>query len=386
MKKNTYILFFMLVLLILSCTKDDTILDNGPNPVNGSNDKESGDEADNNTMSTELNFTVVSKDTDLPPRMGQEMIAFKGEYWFMGGETPQATPREGNTYFNDIWKSKDGLAWLKVTDNAPWPKRSNFNLFVFDGSLWIIGGKSKTVKSNDEWLNDVWKSADGIKWTKVAQHGPWQTRLSPAVGVQGGKMYLIGGHSTTNWHLYQDVWESSNGTNWSKVASISDELLGVEMTSQGIYEQSILSLNNEYFMLGGSLASSFLGFTSVLKSTDLKKWELVIRDTPWKDTNYTSLIDIRPFVYKDNLMVIINNEVNGANKSVLYASKDGRDWKLKNELPSFIDGAVSKFGYLHIPRSLVVKDKILVYGSYKKTLANPWLDDKTHIIQLSAKK
>jgi hypothetical protein len=235
------------------------------------------------------------KDCNLPPRTAFEIIEFKGQYFFMGGEKPN-NPRI-KEYYNDIWTSYDGENWTLVKSNAPWVERANFNLLEFENHLWIIGGENDNLS---EFINDVWKSADGVNWTRVLAKGPWPTRSLMSVSKHNDKLYLIGGQSTTNWHLYQDIWETGDGLNWKKVGSISDELLGVDQSREGIHEHTITELNGVYYLMCGLIASTFSRLERVLKSTDMIHWELATKETPWNEFDYLKLNNIRPVAYNTN--------------------------------------------------------------------------------------
>lgn len=351
--------------------------------------------ADNVSVDFEdLTLSSSLKNTNLPPRLGFEMIEFKGSYWFIGGE--QALLKSNNTYYNDIWNSKDGFTWNKVVENAPWQERADFNLFVYNNKLWIVGGKNE---NNDlpQWLNDVWNSDDGITWNKVTQHGPWQTRESMSVNIHDNKMYLIGGHSLTNWHLYQDIWESIDGKNWNKVGGISDDLLGTESSRQGIHEHTIIKLKDEYFLIAGQLASIFTAHTRVLKSKDMLHWEVATMETPWKNFKYSGFGNIRPFVFKGNLVVVIERaiEVLGfpitdpknviPSKQFVFSSADGVNWEEELALDKLPKNGNQIELFMEKPRALIINGRTNLYGSFQASLVNKNLDSQTHVFELSNK-
>ena len=371
MRKLIYLLF---ISVLLSCN-DDTIISN----ENTNNEEEV---VIDNEVFEELNLSNELKSTNLPPRIGFEIIEFKGEFWFMGGE--DAFLKSDNTFHNDIWKSSDGKNWQKVVDNAPWEVRTDFNLLEFDNKLWIIGGK--------EWLNDVWSSEDGINWTQVLDHGPWQTRESMSVNVHNNKMYLIGGHSTTNWHLYQDIWESSNGKDWTLVGNISDSLLGTESSRQGINEHTVIKLKDEYFLIAGQLASIFTGHKRVLKSKDMINWEVANMDTPWKGFKYNGFGNLRPFVFKGNLVLVIERAIELIStfpleaipgKHFIFSSADGITWDEEIELEKLPGNGNALDLFMNNPRVLIINGKANLYGSFQASFVNPNLDSQVHIFELS---
>lgn len=330
-KSKLFWILSVVFVVFTSCSKDDDVILNDEPPQTSTG-----------------KIIATAKTTNLPPRLGFKMIDFKGEYWFMGGtETKEARAREPQIYHNDIWKSSDGETWVKVVDNAPWSKRSYFNLFQFDNKLWLIGGLDVSTKDPElplTRLNDVWNSADGINWTKVTNQGNWQARALPFATAQDEKMYLIGGHTNTAWTLYQDIWESTNGVQWSSVGSINDNTLGASDTRNGIWKQSVVKLGDEYFMFGGSLSSSFLGFTSVLKSVDMLNWSVVTRNTPWKNEHYQSIEYLDPFVWKNKMYVVVKTKEysEGTIKQIVFSSTDGATWSEELELPSFAPASMLK--------------------------------------------
>ena len=376
MVKKCFIVSAFLGLFFSSCNKDDVITDNTSNTEEN--------------IAIDLNLASTLLDTNLPARNGAELIEFNGEYWFLGGAEAFSRPRR--TYYNDIWKSSDGKNWQKVVDNAPWEERSDFNLFAYDNKLWLIGGDNNN-KAGTTWYNDVWSSDDGITWTQVIQHGPWETRNSMSVTTHNNKMYLIGGHSLMSWHAYQDIWESSNGKDWVKVGSISDDLLGVTEARHGIAEHTVTKFNDEYYLIGGQLSSAFYAHRRVLKSKDMVNWEVALTPTPWENYSGNNLSFLRPFVYKGNLAFIINT---GAIKvadtgnvlvdyvlarQFLYTSKDGITWEKEIELNKIKNSDGTKEHYIFNPRVLIINDQINLYASYEGSIANRVIDNKTHIYQ-----
>jgi len=58
----------------------------------------------------------------------------------------------------DVWvSSDDGRRWSRLTANAPWTERDNFNAEITSDGLILISGGINTREA----LNDVWISADG---------------------------------------------------------------------------------------------------------------------------------------------------------------------------------------------------------------------------------
>jgi len=43
-------------------------------------------------------------------------------------------------FFNDVWRSTDGVNWEEMTDEAPWEARAGLSAASFKGRLWVLAG------------------------------------------------------------------------------------------------------------------------------------------------------------------------------------------------------------------------------------------------------
>ncbi len=66
-------------------------------------------------------------------RMGGACLIFDGRLFLLGGKSY-------NSYNNDVWYSYNGINWIKSGD-AQWSVRSLFSSVIFNDKLWVIGGK-----------------------------------------------------------------------------------------------------------------------------------------------------------------------------------------------------------------------------------------------------
>jgi hypothetical protein len=199
--------------------------------------------------------------------------SFDGTLWRAGGFEPRGEQR---TYFNDVWKSRDGTNWSLVTAAAPWSPRASAHLVSFRDSLWLVGGEPNdgtvwntrdgvtwvphrdtglpaaapqgVVSFNEAlWIighgrwetatNDVWTSPDGAHWRQVLSRLPWQPRTDPGVGVAKGRMWVIAGAGRN------DVWSSVDGRLWVRSAA---DLPGPPRTAD-----FIVSFHDAVWVFGG---------------------------------------------------------------------------------------------------------------------------------------
>jgi hypothetical protein len=128
-------------------------------------------------------------------------IAWRNRLCVIGGSN------EG-TVFADIWCSPDGREWTRIDANA-WPPRVRPGVVVFDDRLWLLGGSAANVEGDAAWLNDIWTSTDGVRWTKEPQPAPWSRRAPEYSVVYRDKLWIFGGkgiEATGRGGFADDVW------------------------------------------------------------------------------------------------------------------------------------------------------------------------------------
>ena len=158
----------------------------------------------------------VAETVPWSPRVLHYTVAFKDRIWVMGGQTvPQFAPA-AEAFYNDVWSTPDGVRWTRVTDHAPWEPRGMIGgAAVLNGRIWILGGGTyDTPQSPWRFYNDVWSSADGEHWQRHVEHAPWAPRQYHDVAVFDGRLWVLEGWNQSNRN---DVWYSSDGVNWHEL-------------------------------------------------------------------------------------------------------------------------------------------------------------------------
>ncbi len=207
-------------------------------------------------------WQLVASTVPWPERGNQLVTVFDGSIWVMGGQAGAAGQSNFVADFKagkpfpvappplcDVWRTKDGMRWELMTDDAPWAPRgmitgANGGVPVLDGRMWILGGgyvgtggtTLSTLRYDLEqqprletrlFHNDVWSSADGREWICHIADGmaPWPARSYHDTAAWDGKLWVLGGHRGVADHAAEigtdgnrnDVWYSTDGEHWQKL-------------------------------------------------------------------------------------------------------------------------------------------------------------------------
>jgi N-acetylneuraminic acid mutarotase len=213
------------------------------------------------------NWSELTTNAQFTPRhtSGTE---FNGQMWIIGGGIVPGSP--GTSVTNEIWRSSDGLNWTRVVPNgAVFSARDRHAVVSFNNQLWVIGGWDElpSLGGTGTRFNDVWSSPDGVNWT---QHTPaGGTIFSPRLGhsalVYGGKLWVIGGDidgGTPTETVVNDVWSTTDGTTWVKVNG-NPAFPAREGHGAAVF-------NDAMWIVGGDDANG--ARTDVWKSTDGINW------------------------------------------------------------------------------------------------------------------
>ncbi|MBO9611789.1 MAG: hypothetical protein J7619_03795 [Dyadobacter sp.] len=146
------------------------------------------------------------------PRKGQALVVFKNKLWIFGGTSKISRDFESLEMKNDVWSSPDGVTWTREVAQAPWSPRDRPQVVVMRDTLYMVGAQG---------MADVWRSADGKSWTQLTAEAGWKKRYDMGVQVFDGRLWVFGGRDL-NPDLYKgalnDVWFSTNGTDWFRHA------------------------------------------------------------------------------------------------------------------------------------------------------------------------
>lgn len=216
-------------------------------------------------------------------------LTFKDRMWMMGGWFNGRLP--GHSASNQVWSTRDGVAWEQVTAAAGWTPRLAGCAVEFRDRMWMLGGTENYYFGDAKSLrNDVWSSSDGKTWKLEVAEAAWSPRAYHQAVVLNGKIYLFGGGNyVPEFHAKNDVWSSSDGINW--VCETPEAPWAPRLWfSAAVYRDRM-------WVIGG-WSKEHDNFVDVWHSADGSHWERLETKTTWKARHEHSV-----FVFQDKLWV-----------------------------------------------------------------------------------
>jgi len=138
--------------------------------------------------------------------------SLQGRLWVMGGLKNSRRPDESLS--NEVWSTADGQAWTRHLEHAPWEARLGAALTVHRGALWLTGGKVRHDGDPAHFRHDVWRSDDGLNWTRLTDAAPWSARSFHCSVSFLDRLWVVGGGDWDRREAHADVWSSADGRSW----------------------------------------------------------------------------------------------------------------------------------------------------------------------------
>jgi hypothetical protein len=165
------------------------------------------------------------------PRAGAAVVVKDDYIYLLGGEdgfTCDSGPR-CPPYYNDVWRTQDGITWEEVDNEADWAARPGHQAVVVDDKIVVFGGFGLSTDPTDPFKPsnpmDMWASEDGANWELLGQV-PWNAEspdqikydfdalVAPAETEGADGIYTFGGDRETfnpfdpvNYlNIDNDVW------------------------------------------------------------------------------------------------------------------------------------------------------------------------------------
>ena len=183
------------------------------------------------------------------PRAGLSAVVLNEYIYVLGGSQnddasiigPNGPARQ---YYNDVWRSPDGVEWELMTETASWEPRAGASVTALDNALWLFGGEDGFTceplpDCDAPYFNDVWRSLDGAVWELIAPSAGWSERPGHQCEVLRQEFVCFGGFGLVE--NPRDVWSTSDGVEWTLLA---DPPWNAEDQTQVKYDFDSITVNN----------------------------------------------------------------------------------------------------------------------------------------------
>lgn len=147
--------------------------------------------------------------------------------------------RDGFEDHVTVYSSVDGINWNLETDHA-FSNREEYETVVFENAIYVIGGRHTSG-----FFNEIWKSPDGIEWSLITPTDEiFSPRYAQTATVHNGKVWIVGGITGPFSETHIDLWYSENMVAWT-------EYDGPLPAAEGLIHHAALSYNEELWLFGG---------------------------------------------------------------------------------------------------------------------------------------
>lgn len=159
-------------------------------------------------------WRYVSDIPNMPARNSPRVLKFNGKLWILGDNY--------NSKTGEIWNSVDAINWKPSSNKPPFSSRIAYAAAVYKNHIWLIGGavnpKNKLGGNKPQIHSDIWKSKDGLHWQLVDEDAEFGKRFGHKLIVFKDWLLLIGGEGTLRYPYINEangaVWASKDGENW----------------------------------------------------------------------------------------------------------------------------------------------------------------------------
>jgi formylglycine-generating enzyme required for sulfatase activity len=247
-----------------------------------------------------VNWTEATGNASWSIRTGHSVIVANGEMWLLGGFYFDGS----NHYYNDVWRSSDGVTWTSVTNNAPWSARYDHTAEYFNEKFWVFGGNNGTYN------NDIWYSSDGEVWTEASEPAAWGTRNAHNSFIHDSRIWIIGGANTGV--RIGDAWYSNDGLEWTAAITNAD-------WARSDFGSAVF--NGAIFLVGGLGSSSRLSDvwkSSIGVGVD---WHMLTNTPGWGARTIPAAT-----IHDGKAWIAGGYDLNDTMYHDVWSSNDGQSW------------------------------------------------------------
>jgi Kelch motif/Galactose oxidase, central domain len=244
------------------------------------------------------------------------LTEYNNKLWYIGGSrvllVNPSPPTFNRVAQNDVWRSDDGITWTRVTSAAPFDARQQHAAFVLNNKLWVFGGQRLNGTTPGPPPNDAWTTTDGLSWTPAALSTELDRSWLQGLVQQADRVTFIGGVLRA---YSNKVYQTTNGENWTELAPFD---YSPNLLSRGVV------FNGAMWVIGGGRLDG-LDTNEIWRSNDGLTWSRVNTFGPIFDP----LDSQRVLVFNNRIWVLGGSD---------FFSAEGGTQTFNNEVWSSADG------------------------------------------------
>lgn len=178
-----------------------------------------------------------------------EIILYSGQDWgpvTWCYEQPDCFAR-GN---RSVWKSRDGVEWVEILRDAPWAPRALIHgNMVHKDYIYLLGGGLKVSPPNMRYAEtvveqkDIWRSKNGINWEKVSDDFGFKPRTHFSVVSTPAGCFVSDGSVGTQANLSNDLFHAVDCVNYKRIQVPAEAPLR--------HASSLVDFNGSLVLIGG---------------------------------------------------------------------------------------------------------------------------------------
>ncbi len=287
----------------------------------------------------EYEWRCVTDDAAFAARDGAGALVFRDRMWLLGGWNPGDKVHFPLICNSEVWSSADGSIWTLERSQAPWEGRHTAGYVVHDDRMWIVGGDC----NQGHYQNDIWSSADGVHWNLVNDCVPWASRALHYTLAFDGQIWVMGGQTMPDFAggdevFYNDVWRSPDGISWTRVTE------SAPWVPRGMIGGGVVHKHRMWILGGGTYDTPATPtrnfYNDVWSSKDGVNWEQHLTHAPWVPRQYHEVA-----AFDDRMWVLEGYEAESGNRRDVWYSADGVNWTELPDTPWASRHAASVFVY-----------------------------------------
>ena len=277
-------------------------------------------------------WSEVNLAAAFPARDGAGALTFDGRMWLLGGWNPLLPDYYPEVTSNDVWSSVDGVEWRLDVPNAPspdmWEARHTAGYAVLGDAMYVLGGDL----SHGHMQPDVWRSTDGVAWTRILEDAPWAQRVLHMTAVLKDNLYVFGGQTLpqfggpTEEVFYNDVWRSADGIQWERILERAPWAERGQIGGQAVLDGYIYLLGGGTYDVPGHPIRKF--YNDVWATPDGVNWTRRNAEAPWHPREYHDVAS-----YMGRVFVLEGYSEPVGNRNDVWYSADGVSWYEIRETP-----------------------------------------------------